>query len=384
MTGTRALLVAFLCIGLFPAASQAQKKRTDIEKTIVVRVGEQVSIPARGVDSYSEGATGYADIRVTKDQKRFIIVGKKVGSTSLLMIMRDGSQIQYAINVMERSSAGLGARANIRLDFYFVLVQDRYSHSIGLHWPGAIGVGSQTSELQLRSAGGSLGGLNHQWQLAASTFLPYLDLAQSRGYAKIYRRAAVVTANGTEAVFNAGGEVNVQVQNNLTVTIKAIEFGTNVTVQPTYDPRTGRVELRVTADISDLSDADTAGIPGRTTSHVETLVNMQLGQAVSLAGIRAQSEQRTRAGIPGLGTIPFIGALFGSHQKRREDMEAYMFIVPSVVQPVSLTQRNRVHEAMKVYEDFRGGVDDVGLLEDPPVATSSPAPSRPKSKRKRR
>ena len=42
-----------------------------------------------------------------------------------------------------------------------------------------------------------------------------------------------------------------------------------------------------------------------------------------------------------------------------------MFVVPSVVEPVSLAQRNRIEEAVRVYESFTGGVDNHDLVEQP-------------------
>jgi len=229
--------------------------RGDVDQTpaIVLRVGEQKSLSAKGVKSYSEGAPGIADIRVTRDQSRFVIVGRSVGTGSLLLIQRDGTQVQYTIRVIPAdASKGFGGRENIRLDLYFVLIQDRYSHQIGLNWPGNIGSTLTPSQAALAITGGSGIPTQTAFQILPETFLPSLDLAQSKGWAKLYRQAALVTANGTEAVFSSGGEFNVQVQNNLTVNVRAIEFGTKITVLPRYDPRTGRIELEITADVSDL------------------------------------------------------------------------------------------------------------------------------------
>jgi pilus assembly protein CpaC len=154
----------------------------------------------------------------------------------------------------------------------------------------------------------------------------------------------------------------------LTVDVQSIEFGTKVSVLPRYDARTGRIELEITAEVSDLDAARGArGIPGRITSHVETLVNLELGQSVSLAGIRARTERRKKEGIPGLGLVPIIGALFGSHAKDFDDDESYMLVVPSVVEPVSMSQRDRVEEALRAYETFQGGVSSYDLLDEPRV-----------------
>ena len=338
-------------------------------RAIVLRVGEQKSLPARGVRSYSEGAPGFADIRVTRDQSRFVIVGKQEGTTSLLLIRDDGGQLQYTIRVIAADAdKGFGSRENIRLDLYFVSIQDRYGHQIGLNWPGNIGSTLTPSEAAIAITGGSGQATQSAFQILPQTFLPSFDLAQAKGWAKMYRQATLVTANGTEAVFTSGGEFNVQVQNNLTVNVQAIEFGTKVTVLPKYDSTTGRIQLEIVADVSDLdAEKGVHGIPGRITSHVETQVNLELGQSVSLAGIRARTERRKKKGIPGLALIPFIGALFGTHSRETEDNESYMLVVPSVVEPISLSQRDRVEEALRVYESFHGGVDARQLLDQPRV-----------------
>jgi pilus assembly protein CpaC len=306
-------------------------------RVIELRVGEQKSLPARGVRSYSEGDPGVADVRVTRDQSRFVIVGKHEGSTSLLLIHNDGVQVQYTIRVIASdASKGFGRRENIRLDLYFVLIQDRYTHQIGLNWPGNVGSTIAPSEATIAITGGAGVPTQSAFQILPQTFLPSFDLAQAKGWAKMYRQATLVTANGTEAVFSSGGELNVQIQNNLTVDVQSIEFGTKVSVLPRYDSRSGRIELEITADVSDLdASRGIQGIPGRVTSHLQTLVNLELGQSVSLAGIRARTERRKKDGIPGLAMVPIIGALFGTHGREFNDDESYMLVVPSVVEPVS-------------------------------------------------
>lgn len=377
-------------VGLFAAAAlvgslqrQAVVAQPVEPRSIVLRVGDQKSLPARGVRSYSEGVPGVADVRVTRDQSRFVIVGKKAGTTSLLLIRDDGTQLQYTIRIIAADAArGFGARENVRLDLYFVLIQDRYSHQIGLNWPGNIGSTVTPSEAALAITGGSNMPTQSAFKILPQTFLPSFDLAQAKGWAKMYRQATLVTANGTEAVFTAGGEFNVQVENNLTVDVQSIEFGTKISVLPRYDARTGRIELEITADVSDLDgERGVNGIPGRVVSHIQTLVNLELGQSVSLAGIRARTERRRKNGIPGLAMVPFIGALFGTHSREVNDDESYMLIVPSVVEPVSMSQRNRVEEALRVYESFEGGVGTYDLMDQPRLdaarkreSDSEPAP----------
>lgn len=349
--------------------SNAASADDEGDRSIVLRVGEQKSLPATGIKSYSEGAPGVAEVRVTRDQSRFVIVGKSVGMTSVLFITHDGEQLQYTIRVIPADAVkGLGGRENIRLDLYFVLIQDRYSHRIGLNWPGNIGSTITPSEASIAITGGSSRPTQSAFQILPQTFLPSFDLAQAKGWAKLYRQATLVTANGTEAVFSSGGEFNVQVENNLTVNVQSIEFGTKIAVLPKYDADSGRIELEINAEVSDLdAEKGVRGIPGRMTTRVETLVNLELGQSVSLAGIRARTERRQKDGLPGLALVPFIGALFGSQSRQVDDDEAYLLVVPSVVEPVSMSQRDRVEEAMRVYDSFHGGVDAHDLMDQPRI-----------------
>ena len=341
-----------------PASAQ-QMQRRDLE----LQIGEQTSLPADGVRSYSEGVAGIADIRVSRETGQFIVLGQRAGQTSLLLIMEDGSQIQYRIVVKgaETVTAGVSERDNIRLDFYFVQVSDEYSHRIGLGWPafiGGAGVSRFTAALDLTTASVTSAQL-----LVTNQPLPRLDLLQASGWARIARQAALITANGNEAVFNSGGEVNVQMTTALQQTVQAIKFGSQITVLPNYDRSSGRVELRIVTDISDLTDDRGTGLPGRSVSHLETLVNLEMGQAIMLAGIQADSEGNSRTGLPGLSQIPIFGVLFGTHAARSEQTRNVLFIVPTVVDAVSARSRDAIGDAMQIYQDFSGGAEEVLLFE---------------------
>ncbi|NOY89741.1 MAG: type II and III secretion system protein [Deltaproteobacteria bacterium] len=381
----RASLHLSLVVGFGLAVSgasvaRAQNRTVDLE----LDVGQQTSISARNVRSYSEGVGGIAAVRLTEDQTRFVIVGQRAGTTSLLLIMQDGGQTQYRITVgggepETDDTDGVPERENIRLDLYFVQLSDSYSHSIGLGWPGSLGSDSTlTANITRIPPTVGAGGIvttparnETTFALIAQTALPRLELAQASGWARVFRQAAVVTANGTRAEFQNGGEVNIIVSGGLTGALRTIEFGTKLKMLPRYDPETHRLEVQIDADISDLTDDRGTGVPGRITSRVRSLVNLELGQSIVIAGIIARTDTRSRTGLPGLSQIPVIGALFGVHARREEQNEALLFIVPSVVEAVPLTRRNRIQEALRVYEDFRGGTEEVELLEQPRIRRRS-------------
>ena len=171
------------------------------------------------------------------------------------------------------------------------------------------------------------------------------------------RQAAVVTANGERASFSGGGEVNVPIQSALTSGVQKIPFGSVVEVEPVYDSKSGRIELRLHADISELENDRGTGIPGRVTAQLDTIVNLELGQSLVLAGLTAKSERSSKTGLPGLSQIPIFGVFFGSHAHTEDESENIVLIVPSVVDSVSMQDRARLSDALRRYSDYSGNLD---------------------------
>ena len=342
------------------AASNADLRVESID----LQVGEQRVIASDNVRSYSEGQKGIVDVRLTKDASQFVVVALSEGSTTLLFLMMDGSERHYRIQVTDknapkrrgRGTGNVEARDNIRLDFYFVQLSKNYGHQLGIGFPGSV---APTFSAAYNVAGGQL---ESATAVISSQALPRLDMAQSSGWAKVQRQAAVVTANGEKASFSGGGEVNIPVQSALTSGVQKISFGSVIETEPNYDSQTGRIELRLHADISELDGDRGTGIPGRTTAELNTVVNLELGQSLILAGLTAKSERSSKTGLPGLSQIPFIGALFGSHGHSEEETENIVIIVPSVVDAVSMEDKRRLDDALKAYTNYSGNLEKVDFI----------------------
>jgi pilus assembly protein CpaC len=317
-------IASALCFTLLaaPHAFAQTKKGADGEvesDDIAMAVGETKTISARDVKNYSEGVPGIIDVKLTSDASQFVLVGKRAGSTTLLLIKTDGSQRSISVNVFTRSPAvvekelnqllqGLNVKtrrigAQIVIDGAVENETDlKRVQQIAALYPGQV-----MSLVQLASAGGitpisptgdaqrhliridfyfvqydknssygvgigwpeSIGGgssleLSHDL-LAGTTRtatasvagqpLPRLDIASRRGWAKVLKQATVITNNDTKAVFSNGGEQNFPVNTGLTIGIERIEFGVNISVLPSYDPESRELSLKLGADISDLTAA---------------------------------------------------------------------------------------------------------------------------------
>ncbi len=364
---TRAALWAGVALTVTaPALGQSASPRQSVSvpqhggdwfpEELELDVGEQRVLSAASVRSYSEGVAGIAEVRLTRDAQNFVLVGVRPGTTSLLLLMNDRTERHVRITVRGREVAEredlpvppVAARDNIRLDFYFVQLDRGYNHRIGVGTPESV---SASAEASFDLVHGALRGAT---AVVEEEALVRLDMAQAAGFAKLVRKAAVITQNGAEARFSGGGEVNIPVQGSLTTGIHSISFGSSIEVRPRYDASTGRLEVELRASVSDLTDDRGSGTPGRTTSELATVVNLRAGQAVLLGGLSAQSEARSRAGLPLLSQIPLLGLLFGSDRATEQSTENVVFIVPSVVEAVDGDAERSIREALSLYDTYDG------------------------------
>ncbi|HVH42023.1 MAG TPA: pilus assembly protein N-terminal domain-containing protein [Labilithrix sp.] len=429
-------LGALAALFIAPAASAAQPPQDRNVAEVAqngdefsLAVGETKTISARDVRNFSEGSAGIVEIKLTSDNSQFVINGKKPGSTSILLIKNDGSQVSLAIHVFARSPAvverelaqlldGLttvrvrrvGARtlldgvvandaerkrvqhvaslypnqveslvtlpggggttsdANgryiIRIDFYFVQYDKNSTYGVGLAWPGSVG---GDAVIKSTVAFDFVSGNRAATASITNQPLPRLDIASRKGWAKVLKQATVVTNNGVEANFANGGEQNFTVTAGLTAGIQKIAFGTDVTVLPRYNATKREVEMKLVADVSDLTSG-VAGttLPGRTTSKLTTNITLKLGQSIVLSGIRAQSQTHAVTGLPVLSDIPVLGLLFGSHANLELQTEGAVFVVPSVVETVPAAAAEMVDTAIAKFADYSGAIDKVNAFEKKP------------------
>ena len=139
---------------------------------------------------------------------------------------------------------------------------------------------------------------------------------------------------------------------------------------PRFDPNNKDLEINIKADVSDLVApvSSSTTLPGRTTSKLQTLVHLKLGQSLVLSGIRTQSQRHDISGLPLLSQIPLLGVFFGSHSDNKEDVEGAVFVIPSVVEAVPNQTLEMVHSAMSQYEEFSGDVEAINAYnKTPPV-----------------
>jgi len=429
------LLIALALLAPAAASAAPPQDRTssgsaEAAEEIALAIGETKTVSAKDVRNYSEGSPGIIDVKLTTDNSQFVLAGRKPGSTTMLLIKNDGSQVNLTVHVFARSPAvvekeltqllegivgvrvkrigarivmdgvvsndaelkrvqhiatlypnqveslvtlpgGGGASTSdskyiVRIDFYFIQYDKNSSYGVGLGWPSSVG---GDAVVKSNVTFDFIGGSRAATASITNQPIPRLDIASRKGWAKVLKQATVVTNNGVEANFQNGGEQNFTVNTGLTVGVQRISFGTDVTVLPRYNPQKREIEMKLVADVSDLtSSAGATSLPGRNTSKLTTNITLKLGQSIVLSGIRTKTQAHAVTGLPGLSSIPVLGLLFGSHADDELQTEGAIFVVPNVVEAVPSQAAEMVESALAKFADYSGAVDKVDAYDKRPGA----------------
>lgn len=281
-----------------------------------------------------------------------------------------GEQVQSIVTVGRFEERKL----LVRLDFFFVQYEKTSGYNAGIGWPASIG-GTQAGVTDPVFQN------NYNFDFITRTTttaqasvvnqpMPRLDIAARRGWVKIAKQSSVITANGNAATFQNGGEQNFitgGAGSGLVSQLVSVKFGTDISVLPRYDSNTRDVELKLAADVADLTPASQpGGPPGRTTAKLETQVTLKLGQALILSGIKTATQRHLINGLPGLSEIPVLGVLFGTHGHDRADTEGAVFIVPSIVDTVPKSALELINNAMTTYKEYSGEIEYVDTYPKTP------------------
>ena len=120
----------------------------------------------------------------------------------------------------------------------------------------------------------------------------------------------------------------------VTGSVQYLEVGLTLEVEPTVH-RDGDVAIKLGLEVSSILNQVTT--PSGTvayqigTRNATTLLQLKDGETQILAGLIQDSDSKSSNRIPGLGDLPLLGRLFGSHKTDREKSEIVLAITPRII-----------------------------------------------------
>ena len=220
-------------------------------------------------------------------------------------------------------------------------------------------------------------------QIGRTAFNIFVDALKTNNLARTLAEPTLVAASGEDASFLAGGEIPIPVPQagaggSSTISIEYKEFGVRLKYNAVV-LGDGRIRMKIQPEVSDLDYNNTTSVgglpvPGLRTRKASSVVEMNEGQTLALAGLLQRSVQSKNAATPLLGDLPIVGAFFRNVQYSRSETELVILVTPSLASAMNPDQvpagpgdHFRYPNEAQLY-----GLGDLGNPNDP----HSPAASR--------
>jgi pilus assembly protein CpaC len=205
------------------------------------------------------------------------------------------------------------------------------------------------------------------------------------GLVRVLAEPNVMAISGQEGSFLAGGKFYIPVaQDNNRVTLEEKEFGVGLRFTPTVLAG-GRINLRVAPEVSELSRegiglsangiSGTAILPVVTTRRASTTVQLYDGQSFAIGGLIKSNLVTSMKGLPVLGEIPVLGALFRSTDYQQDRSELVFVITAHLVKP--LPGAGYALPTDRIGTPSRAALMLGGRLDGPAPETTTAAASTP-------
>jgi pilus assembly protein CpaC len=171
------------------------------------------------------------------------------------------------------------------------------------------------------------------------------DAQKTDGLVRILAEPNVMAVSGQEGSFLAGGRIFIPVaQDNNKVSLEEKEFGVGLRFTPTVLAG-GRINLRVAPEVSEVSRegigitaagfTGSAVLPLITTRRASTTVQLYDGQSFAIGGLIKNNLTTTMKGLPVLGEVPILGALFRSADYQQDRSELVFVVTVHLVKPLA-------------------------------------------------
>jgi pilus assembly protein CpaC len=300
------------------------------------------------------------DILEGTEGVRMRVVGDRVILTGEIYKEEDARKIELirelfpqVVSLAEKKTLSIDRM--IQLDIKLMEVSRQAATQLGLRWAPALPVsasGVLSAPVNLTSGG--VGPWTGTLSIV-SNFDQVLNFLGRDGLARMLSNPVVITKNGTEASFLAGGEIPIPVFQALgQATVEWKKFGIILKFMPRVDPY-GNVLLKIDAESSELDFAQGVSfggvsLPGLVTRRTQNEVNLVVGETLILAELVTNRNTKEVERVPGLGHIPILGELFKSRSFRDDEARFFVFVTPRIISPGDSTDE-KIRRQLKIYED---------------------------------
>lgn len=203
---------------------------------------------------------------------------------------------------------------------------------------------------------------------AGNYFVSRIRALETIGEASIQSRPSILTIDHTGALLDLSETFYIRTTGERVATVTPVTVGTTLKVTPHYVERPGfgpTVQLDVDIEDGQIQDREVDRLPTVRRSNVSTQAIVGENQTLLIGGYNTQQRIKNNNKVPGLGSIPVLGALFSHRETELQSRERLFLIKPRLV---SLGGR-KLGDAVEPREDhpISHSVPAVGPAADTPV-----------------
>jgi pilus assembly protein CpaC len=195
-----------------------------------------------------------------------------------------------------------------------------------------------------------------------------LRAMETAGVVRTLAEPNLTAISGESATFISGGEFPIPTGvtcqtttggaiGNCVQTVSFKKFGISLNFTPVVLTE-GRISLRVMTEVSEVSlenslngGAGGTSIPSIKTRRAETTLEIPSGGAMAMAGLIQDQTKQAINGLPGLSTLPVLGALFRSRDYVNNQTELMVIVTPFIVRAVAQKDLSRPDDGFAAASD---------------------------------
>jgi pilus assembly protein CpaC len=244
----------------------------------------------------------------------------------------------------------VGGERMVAVDIHFYAITDTTLNALGLNFSN-LGSGIQAAISGPNTAAATTGSFATSSPLsnAFNLFLANnrgvsaaLSALSEVGLSEELAQPTLLVRSGEQADFLAGGEIPIPVPQAgaaagaITITYKP--YGVRLEVAPVVLSN-GRIVLKLAPEVSELDQVNKLSIQGFSVPALlrrsaNTTVELGDGESFVIAGLTYATSSQTIDRLPGLGSLPVIGALFRQAQSSGQRQQLIIVATPHLVRPV--------------------------------------------------
>ena len=251
--------------------------------------------------------------------------------TNSLLVKGTVSQVDF----IEKLVATLDIpKRHIELSLWIIDIDKTDLEQLGADWSGTIKIGSSLSASFTNS--GSISTLD------GTQFIATIQALAQKRRAAVVARPVVLTQENIPAIFDNNRTFYTKLVGERTAELDEVTYGTMISVLPRFAAR-NQIELLLNIEDgneinSDKTNVDDLPQVGRTL--ISTIARVPQGKSLLIGGYTRDTNTYESRKIPILGSIPFIGILFGYEGTNANNIVRVFLIEPREIDERMMNNAN--------------------------------------------